>query len=71
MCVEFATLEYTERRVIPFPSRSDLMEYDRDDTFPFDFEPNGIQSGSELKIKLSPRSYSIQFRNKWKSIFLS
>ena len=47
------------------------MEYDRGDSFPFDFESNGIPCGLELKGKLSPQSYSVQFERKWKSIFLS
>ena len=47
------------------------MEYDRGDSFPFDFEPNGIPFGSKLKGKLSPRSYPIQCERKWKHSFLS
>ena len=47
------------------------MEYDRGDNFPFDFEPNGIPSGWKLKGKLSPRSYSMQFERKLKSVFVS
>ena len=39
---------------------SNLMEYDRRDRFPFDCEPNGIQFGSKLTWKLSPRFF-IQF----------
>ena len=27
------------------------MEYDHDDSFPFDFDPNGIPFGSKLKGK--------------------
>ena len=30
------------------------MGYDRGDSFPFDFEGNGIPFGSKLKGKLSP-----------------
>ena len=30
------------------------MGYDRDDSFPFDFEPNGVPFGSKSKEKLSP-----------------
>ena len=41
------------------------MGYDRDDSFPFDFEPNGIPFGSKSKGKLSQRSYPIQFESKW------
>ena len=40
------------------------MGYDRGDSFPFDFEPNGNPSGSKLKGKLSPRSYPIQCERK-------
>ena len=47
------------------------MGYDRGDSFPFDFEPNGIRFGSKLKGKLSPRSYPIQFENNWKYSSLS
>ena len=48
------------------------MRYDRGDSFPFDFEPNGISFfGSKPKGKLSPRSYPIQCERKWKHIFLS
>ena len=46
------------------------MGYDRG-SFPFDFEPNGIQFGSKSKEKLSPRSYPIQFERNWKYRFLS
>ena len=47
------------------------MGYDRGDSFPFDFEPNGIPFGSKSKGKLSPRSYPIQCERKWKYSFLS
>ena len=47
------------------------MGYDRGDSFPFDFEPNGIKFGSKLKGKLSPQSYPIQRERKWKYNFLS
>ena len=47
------------------------MGYDHGDSFPFDFEPNGIPFGSKIKEKLSPRSYPIQFERKWKYSFLS
>ena len=41
------------------------MGYDCGDSLPFDFEPNGIQFGSESKGNLSPRSsYSLQFERK-------
>ena len=47
------------------------MGYDRGDSFPFDFEPNGSPFGSKLKGKLSPRSYRIQYERKWNISFLS
>ena len=47
------------------------MGYDHGDSFPFDFEPNGIQFRSKSKGKLSPRSYPIQYERKWKYSFLS
>ena len=47
------------------------MGNDRDDSFPFDFEPNRIPFGSNSKGKLSPRSYPIQCEMKWKYSFLS
>ena len=47
------------------------MGYDRGDSFPFDFELNGIPFGSNLKGKLSPRSYPIQCGRKWKYSFLN
>ena len=47
------------------------MGYDRGDSFPSDFEPNGIQFGSKSKGKLSPRSYPIQCERKLKHCFLS
>ena len=40
------------------------MGYDDGDSFPFDFEPNGIPFDSKSKGKLSPRW-------KWKFSFLS
>ena len=47
------------------------MRYDRGDSFPFDFEPNGISFGLKSKGKLSPRSYRIQCERKRKYSFLS
>ena len=47
------------------------MGYDRGDSFPFNFEPNGIPFGLKLKGKLSPRSYPIQCEKKWNTSFLS
>ena len=42
------------------------MGYDRGDSFPFDFEPNGVPFGLKSNGKLSPRSYPIQCERKWK-----
>ena len=47
------------------------MGYDRGDSFPFEFEPNGIIFGLKSKGKLSPRSYPSQCERKWKHSFLS
>ena len=47
------------------------MEYDRGDSFSFDFEPNGNPFGSKSKGKLSPRSYPIQIERKRKTSFFS
>ena len=47
------------------------MGYDRGDSFPFDFEPNGFPFGSKSKGKLSPRSYPIQCERKLKYSFVS
>ena len=47
------------------------MGYDRGDSFPLDFEPNGNPFGSKSKGKLSPQPYPIRFEGKWKYIFLS
>ena len=49
---------------------SHLIGYDRGDSFPFDFEPNGIPFDLKLKGKLSPRSYPIEIERKWKYSFL-
>jgi len=40
---------YTIRKKIDINFYSKLMEYDRGDSFPFNFDPNGIQYW--LKIK--------------------
>ena len=45
------------------------MGYDRGDSFPLDFEPNGIPFGSKSKGKLSPRSYRIQCEKKGNTVF--
>ena len=50
---------------------SHWMGYDRDDSFPFNFEPNGISFGSKSNGKLSPRSYPIQCEKNLKYSFLS
>ena len=47
------------------------MGYDRGDSLPFDFEPNGNPFGSKSKGRLSPRSYPIQFESKSNTSFLS
>ena len=47
------------------------MVYDLGDSFPFDFEPNGIPFGSKSKGKLTPRSYPIHCERQWKYSFLS
>ena len=47
------------------------MGYDHHDSFNFNFEPNGIPFCSKSKGKLSPRTYPIEFKRKWKSSFLS
>ena len=46
------------------------MEHDRYNSFFLDLESNIIQFGSKLRWNLSPRSNSIQFESKCKSIFL-
>ena len=52
-------------RKLCFHFLSHWMENDRGDSFPSDFEPNGIPFGSKSKGKLSPRSYPIQFERKY------
>ena len=47
------------------------MGSDLGDSFPFNFEPNGIPVGSKSKGRLSPRSYPIQFERKSNMSFLS
>ena len=47
------------------------MGYGRGESFPFDFEPNGVPFGSKSKGKLSPRPYPIQFQRKLNTSFLS
>ena len=50
---------------------SHWMGYNRGDSFSFDSESNEIPFGSESKRKLSPRSFPIQCKGKWKYSFLS
>ena len=50
---------------------SNWMGYDRGDSFPFDFEPNGILFGSKSKGNLSPGPYPIQYERNWEYSFLS
>jgi len=38
--------------ILYFDFLSNWMGYDRGDSFPIDFEPNGTQFGSKLKGKL-------------------
>ena len=45
------------------------MEYDRADSFAFDFELNEIPFGSKSKGKLSPQPYPIRFEREWKYSF--
>ena len=45
------------------------MGFDRGDSFPFDFEPNGIPFGSKSKGTLPPRIYPSRFVRKLKSKF--
>ena len=52
-------------RKLCFHFLSNRMGYDRGDSFSFNFEQNGIPFGRKLKVKLSPRSYPMQFERKW------
>ena len=47
------------------------MGCDRGDSFPFDFEPNGILFGSKSGVVLSLLSCPIQCEGSWKCSFLS
>ena len=58
-------------RKLDFHFLTNCMGYDRGDSFPSDFEPNGNPFGSKSKGKLSPRSFPIQCERKWKYSFLS
>ena len=62
-------LWFSTLRELYFHFLSHLMGYDRGDSFPFDFEPNGILFVSKSKGKLSPRSYPIQCERKWNTSF--
>ena len=62
---------YSMLREIDFWFISNWKEYDRSDSFSSDYQPNGFSFGSKSKVKLSPRSYSIQFERKWKYSFFS
>ena len=46
------------------------MEYDRVDSYTFDFEPIGNAFGSKSKGKLPPASYAIQFERRNANTFL-
>ena len=47
------------------------MGYDRGDSFPLDFEPDGNPFGSKSKGELSPQSYPIQCERELNARFLS
>ena len=54
---------------LDFIFHSNSKEYDRSDSFPFDYEPNGIPFGSRSKGKLSVQSFPFQFERKKNLIF--
>ena len=58
-------------RKLYFYFLSNRMGYGCGDSFPLDFEPNGIPFGLQSKRKLSPQPYPIQFERKLKYSFLS
>ena len=58
-------------RKLCFHFLSQWIGYDRGDSFPFDFEPNGNPFGSKSNGKLSSRSNTIQFERKSITSFLS
>ena len=66
-----ARLRLRTLRKLYFHFLSHWMKYDRGDSYPFDFKPNGFPFGSKSKGKLSPRSYPIQFERKRNYSFLS
>jgi len=61
---------YTEKTMFPVSFALNGI-WPHGDSFPFDFEPNGLPFGSKSKGKLSPWSYPIQCERKWKYSFLS
>ena len=66
----FASIHhFTFRKIFFF--FSNLKQYDRGDSFLYDFQTNGIPFGLKPKGKLSPRSYPIQYKTNWKYSFLS
>ena len=68
-CVYTVCVRALRKAYFYFLSHS--MGYDRGDSFPFDFKPNGIPIGSKSKVKLSLRSYPIQCERKLKYSFVS
>ena len=75
--LEFSSLIHQQSAFVSAPTLRKLyfhclthwMGYNRGDSFPFDFEPNGNIFGSKSKGKLSPQSYPIQCEGKWKYNF--
>ena len=65
-CLDHCVVPCTTLRKLVFHFLSNWMGYDRGDSFPFNFEPNGNPFGSKSKVKLSPRSYPIQCERKLK-----
>ena len=70
MPVKIVPIAYALRKLY-FHFISHRMGYGCGDSFPLDFEPNGIPFGSKSKGKLSPQPYPIQCGRKWKYSFLS
>ena len=60
----------TALRKLYFQFLSHWMGYDRGDSFPFDFKPNGNLFGSLSTGKLSTRSHPIQFERKKNTSFV-
>ena len=67
---KISSLELWILREIDFLFLSNLKVYDRSDSFPLYYEPNGIPFGSYSKEKLSLRSYSFKFEKNIQSISL-